>query len=227
MAEIAGKAVRSVRDFVVMVVLVTALAALNFFLSACSSEPAVYYGPQPAPDTGDVEKDDFVVYYGCRDACFPPDLLDVVEPEDAPPVDGLEDVPAQPDEIEPQVHYGPVPVDVLEDVPAQPDEIEPQVHYGPVPVDVADATPLDTEPELIPSWYGPMPNDVAADTDHEDVAPDIKPDCPPIGIYGPQPCDSDEMCQEQMGENWYCDEDNTFDDGCGGKIEWPMCKEKE
>ena len=203
MVELTRSALRSVRDLVVMMVIVTALAALNFFLGACSSEPAVYYGPQPTPDSGDVEKDDFVVYYGCRDACFPPDLLDVVEPEDAPPVD------------------------VLEDVPSQPDEIEPQVHYGPVPVDVADAEPEDTEPELIPSWYGPMPNDVAPDSDHQDVAPDIDPDCPPMGIYGPQPCTSDEMCQEQMGENWYCDEDNAFDDGCGGKIEWPMCKEKE
>lgn len=218
MVDVTRSAIRSVRNFVVMIVVVTALAALNFFLGGCSSEPVAYYGPQPVPDIGDTADDvGFVTYYGPQDAGPPPDLPDTVEPEDAPAVDGLEDIPSKPDEIEPQVHYGPVPVDVVEDV-------QPEL---PQPIDVADGEPQDTEPEQIPSWYGPVPEDVAPDSDHQDAVLDIDPDCPPMGIYGPPPCDSDEMCEQQMGPNYYCDTDNAFDDGCGGKIEWPMCKEKD
>ena len=50
--------------------------------------------------------------------------------------------------------------------------------------------------------------------------------CEPNSVYGPQPCESDEWCVEEFGEGWYCDKDHTYGDGCGGKIEWPVCESK-
>jgi hypothetical protein len=45
-------------------------------------------------------------------------------------------------------------------------------------------------------------------------------------VYGPRPCDSDEGCVEENGEGWYCDRGHTYDDGCGGTIQWPVCEKK-
>ena len=61
------------------------------------------------------------------------------------------------------------------------------------------------------------------------ASPEPKPGaatCEPNSIYGPQPCDTDAWCVEEFGEGWYCDHDTTYDDGCGGKIEWPECAKK-
>jgi hypothetical protein len=57
--------------------------------------------------------------------------------------------------------------------------------------------------------------------------PDPKaPICEPNSVYGPRPCDSDEGCVEERGEGWYCDRGHTYDDGCGGTIQWPVCEKK-
>jgi hypothetical protein len=37
-------------------------------------------------------------------------------------------------------------------------------------------------------------------------------------------CSSDEECVAQHDEGWYCDKENAYDDGCGGKAVWPECK---
>ena len=50
--------------------------------------------------------------------------------------------------------------------------------------------------------------------------------CEPNSVYGPQPCDSDEWCVEELGEGWYCNKDHFYDDGCGGRIDWPTCESK-
>ncbi|MBN1605273.1 MAG: hypothetical protein JW940_01495 [Polyangiaceae bacterium] len=57
-------------------------------------------------------------------------------------------------------------------------------------------------------------------------APDSGADaCVPLTVYGPMPCTDDAQCIEDNGEGWYCDKSNTYDDGCGRLLTWPMCKE--
>lgn len=51
--------------------------------------------------------------------------------------------------------------------------------------------------------------------------------CEPRSVYGPQPCRSDQDCVEEYGEGWYCDADHSYNDGCGGRIEWPICRSKD
>ena len=55
---------------------------------------------------------------------------------------------------------------------------------------------------------------------------DEKRPCEPVAVYGPPMCDSDEQCVKEQGEGWYCDKDHGYDDGCGGKISWPVCAQK-
>ena len=54
-----------------------------------------------------------------------------------------------------------------------------------------------------------------------------KKNCEPKKVYGPPPCHSDEQCVERFGEGWYCNKDHSYNDGCGGKIIWPVCSEKK
>jgi len=202
------KILGKIRSILVMGVLVAALSVLNFFLGCEKEEPAVYYGPPPDMDTRSDEE--MRVLYGP----FPTDTLE----EATPLPDGVE-------ADQPRVYYGPVPTDVVDDATPLPDGVEadqPRVYYGPMPVDVVDTTPEDVQTDQVQVYYGPMPVDVAEDDAHQDV----DKDCPPMAFYGPKPCDSDAECQQDYGAGWYCDKDNSFDDGCGGKITWPACKQK-
>ena len=52
-------------------------------------------------------------------------------------------------------------------------------------------------------------------------------ECEPMAYYGPQPCQTDADCVEWYGEGWYCDDSNTFDDGCGNMSTWPMCEQRD
>jgi len=47
--------------------------------------------------------------------------------------------------------------------------------------------------------------------------------CVPMTVYGPMPCTDDTECVESYGEGWYCDQENTYDDGCGNTTVWPVC----
>ena len=49
-------------------------------------------------------------------------------------------------------------------------------------------------------------------------------DCEPGALYGPPPCYSDQNCIDLYGDNWYCDQDNTFFDGCSD-TSWPICRD--
>ncbi len=45
--------------------------------------------------------------------------------------------------------------------------------------------------------------------------------CEPATVYGPPTCTTDADCVAAMGPGWFCDaEVQTYDDGCGGRIEW-------
>ena len=48
--------------------------------------------------------------------------------------------------------------------------------------------------------------------------------CEPLDYYGPMPCTSDAECETDHGAGWYCDEENTFDDGCGNISTYPICR---
>jgi hypothetical protein len=48
--------------------------------------------------------------------------------------------------------------------------------------------------------------------------------CTPMAAYGPMPCTSDAECEQTNAVGWYCDTQNTFSDGCGGTIAWPVCR---
>ena len=136
--------------------------------------------------------------------------IDVISPSDSK-ADG-----------EPRVLYGPPPVDaVAGDVPQEvQDVMQPPPPYGPPPLDIVDDSMTVDVPDIPhpPPPYGPLPYD----TIHDTPPPT---DCEPGVIYGPQPCDSDAACVESYGEGWYCDEENSYSDGCGGTIEWPVCKQ--
>jgi len=126
---------------------------------------------------------------------------------------------------QPQVYYGPQPVDVVNDGTPVPDGVQPDqpvVYYGPPPTDVVDdRPPADVQPDQPVVYYGPQPTDVV-----QDQAPDVEKDCPPMAFYGPPPCTSDAECQADHGAGWYCDQNNTFPDGCGGTLTYPQCKPK-
>ncbi len=73
--------------------------------------------------------------------------------------------------------------------------------------------------------------DVAADIDNDadqdvlpDGADDGRADCTPYAYYGPRTCATDADCEAENGSGWYCDESNSYDDGCGGRIPWPLCR---
>lgn len=82
----------------------------------------------------------------------------------------------------------------------------PKTYYGPPPVD-----------------RDPPPNKEES-VDKPAEAPKPEPRCEPVSVYGPKPCASDDECVEEYGDGWYCDEEHGYDDGCGGKIDWPVCK---
>ena len=109
----------------------------------------------------------------------------------------------------------PPPADTAADA-LSPDVMDeqPRAYYGPVPMDtVGDLpSPVDVVDDAPPP----------VDTIHEDAVPAA--DCPPMAYYGTPPCASDQECVDLYGEGWYCDEENSFSDGCGGSITWPMCK---
>lgn len=44
--------------------------------------------------------------------------------------------------------------------------------------------------------------------------------CDPVALYGPRPCSSNADC----GDAGTCDQENTYPDGCGGQVHWPVCK---
>jgi predicted esterase len=50
--------------------------------------------------------------------------------------------------------------------------------------------------------------------------------CEPNSIYGPRPCIDDQECVTENGDGWYCDQNNSFDDGCGGTTTWPVCDKR-
>ncbi|MFH1533078.1 MAG: hypothetical protein ABIK09_20320 [Pseudomonadota bacterium] len=124
---------------------------------------------------------------------------------------------------QPQVLYGPPPVDtVADEIPEDvQDVLQPPPPYGPPPLDVLDdSASLDVQDVLQPPPpYGPLPVDTIQDSPPSS-------DCEPVAYYGPPPCDSDAACAESYGDGWYCDQESTFSDGCGGTVEWPVCKEK-
>jgi len=50
--------------------------------------------------------------------------------------------------------------------------------------------------------------------------------CFPAALYGPPPCNTDTDCVQWNGAGWYCDKTNSYDDGCGNKVVWPLCLKK-
>lgn len=229
-----SRALRKLRSLLLLGMLSLALMIVELFTGCDTTEeePSVYYGPPTADATDATEGVDAVsdvpvqsdtgpvVYYGPQ----PVDALGDVPPQSdtspvvyygPQPVDALDDVPQQSD-TGPVVYYGPQPVDALDDVPQQSDT-GPVVYYGPQPVDALDDVPQSSDGGLV-VFYGPQPVDAATPADLEDK------DCPPIAFYGPPPCTSDEDCVAWYGAGWYCDKDNTFSDGCGGIINFPMCE---
>jgi len=71
----------------------------------------------------------------------------------------------------------------------------------------------DSEPAPL---YGPQ--EAGVDGPVQDAGP-----CTPVALYGPPPCTSDADCVSWMGQGWYCDTTNTFDNGCGQQSPWAMC----
>ena len=71
--------------------------------------------------------------------------------------------------------------------------------------------------------------DPAADgkTDSAAAVPKSAPECEPNSVYGPRPCRSDADCEEEYGKGWYCNDGHYYDDGCGGRIDWPICEMKK
>jgi hypothetical protein len=61
-----------------------------------------------------------------------------------------------------------------------------------------------------------------------DKPPEKEPNanCDPVSVYGPKPCDSDLECRQDYGPEWYCDDEHSYDDGCGGEMNWPICRKK-
>ena len=191
------------QKLIALVALASLLYLANLLVGCTTDEtPSVYYGPPPADwDNGGA---------------------DVIDSSDLPPADSGNG--------EPVVYYGPAPIDAATDtVPADAGQATdtPMVFYGPaVPdgggVDAAtDAVPADID-QLADTpmvYYGPPPTDLGP-ADPGQVA---DADCPPVTVYGPQPCDTDEECVERNSEGWYCDKDHSYSDGCGGEISWPVC----
>ncbi len=217
-----------------MLTLLAALLFLTNLLVGCTKPereetPAVYYGPPPAdldsggvddasePDPNDAGGEDPVVYYGPQ----PNDAGGVDDASEPIPNDaGGEDVPL--------VYYGPQPIDAggvdaaTDATPTDAAQADvPMVYYGPVPVDAgpvdaaSDAAPADvSQPDVPMAFYGPAVIDAGpADA------------CIPRAVYGPQPCNTDQECVDRHGPGWYCDENNAFEDGCGGENIWPMCRQ--
>ena len=88
--------------------------------------------------------------------------------------------------------------------------------YGPPPVtDQECYTNEDCVSKYGSNWY----------CDLNETSPICA--CAPVMLYGPQMCASDEDCQTQSGANWYCDLTNAYDDGCGGTVNWPDCKQQQ
>ncbi len=207
------------RRRVALSALTAALGLLGAVAPGCESEPTGgLYGPPPTDvveasgdalpsvDVRDVYNPDL---YGCADACMCgacDDVADEVRPPDDVVENWATDV------------YG-----CLDDFD-EPEEIAP-----PPPDELHEAVP-DVAPEGTPVLYGPPPDDVGPPPDADvapEAVPDVQKDCPPMGLYGPPPCTSDAECQADRGANWYCDQANSFPDGCGGTITYPQCKPKE
>ena len=64
--------------------------------------------------------------------------------------------------------------------------------------------------------------DASVDAGEPDAGADV---CVPMAVYGPMPCTDDAGCVEEYGEGWYCDQENTYSDGCGGTTVWPICRQ--
>ena len=240
--------VRRARSFIVLSLLTLALLVIELVTGCDTSpsqeEPSVYYGPPPADmmqDDASTSTDVAVSVDVVSDVPTTTDTGPVVYYGPAP-IDAVDDVPTATD-LGPVVYYGPQPVDAIGDVPTATDT-GPVVYYGPQPVDAIDDVPTATDAGPV-VYYGPQPVDAVSDvptaTDGgmvvlygpayidvtDDIgAEDIKDDCPPMAFYGPPPCTSDEECVQWYGQDWYCNPDNTFSDGCGGVIHWPACEQK-
>jgi hypothetical protein len=98
------------------------------------------------------------------------------------------------------------------------EDTQPQVLYGPAPDYV-------TDPD-VPQADVPVADLRGTDLPSVDVpaVPDVPADCQMMAYYGPQPCDTNAECEAREGPGWYCDTANTFADGCGGSILWPLCR---
>lgn len=178
--------------------------------------PAAYYGPAPADVLDGQGSDSLGLLDDAPDTTDDPDIGPVVYygPQ---PVDVVDDAGPTPDDSGPVVYYGPQPVDIVDDAGPTPDDSGPVVYYGPQPVDVVDDA-------------GSAPLDGGSATDDGQLPTDADPsedvDCPPMAYYGPPPCPSDDQCVQDFGSNWYCDQEQTLPDGCGGTISWPTCAPK-
>jgi hypothetical protein len=89
--------------------------------------------------------------------------------------------------------------------------IEPKAYYGPPPVGPEEEA--NTKKEAVDGAAAPIPTRAAT--------------CEPASVYGPRPCGSDDDCVEEYGPDWYCNSGHTYDDGCGGTINWPICEPRK
>lgn len=214
-----AKMIEEARQQVVVGVLTAALAAMGG-TAACSNTDGGG-GGLPASDAA--AQDGLADPDGKADAAQP-------DAQDKDAGAGSTDVATdavQPKDSGPVMLYGPQPVDAgptdaaADTVDIKPDS-GPVTFYGPIPV---DAGPVDGGADIQDSksdggpamLYGPLPVD-AGPADVQDAG------CDPVAIYGPKPCQDDAECDTEQSPGWYCDKGNSFDDGCGGTITWPICK---
>ena len=203
------ESVELLRQRLMVVLLSAVLFILGGQMTSCVVNPVpAIYGPAPIP----------------KDADGGPSVLYGPQPVDAGPVD------TGPVDTGP-IDTGPVDTGATDAGPTDigPADVNdtadssPAIFYGPVrvdsgPTDAATDT-VDVKDAGISTLYGPLPVD--SGPSEQDTS---KADCVPPPIYGPKPCQSDVECVDENSEGWYCDKNNTFDDGCGGKITWPVCK---
>ncbi len=134
------------------------------------------------------------------------------------------------DEEEPAAYYGPAP---LTDAGSQ-DGCIPAAFYGPQPCSddeecrsrhgegwFCDSVEYDDGCGGKVTW--PRCREESVDAGAPDAG--SQDGCIPGAFYGPQPCSDDEECRSRHGEGWFCDP-VEYDDGCGGKVTWPQCREQ-
>lgn len=127
--------------------------------------------------------------------------------------------------------YGPPPTDGGE----RPDGCTPNALYGPLPCgsDADCVTQMgaagwyceqvnlgDDGCGKAATWPACVKRDVP-DAGPVDAGPAPRDACAPVPLYGPRQCQADADCGD-AGQ--VCDQDNTFSDGCGGQVRWPVCR---